>query len=51
MARHSPVDLSQVLHADPEAAADRLSDDDLEELRRQLEGVRLTPARSLEADR
>jgi len=36
MARHAPVDLSQVLQADPEMAADRLSNDDLEELRRPL---------------
>jgi hypothetical protein len=51
MARHAAVDLSQVLHADPEIAADRLSDDDLEEVRRQMESVGLTPARSAEADR
>jgi hypothetical protein len=51
MARHAAVDLAQVLHADPEAAADRLSNDDLEELRRQIESVGLTPARSPEADR
>jgi hypothetical protein len=51
MARHAAVDLTQVLHVDPEAAADRLSDDDLEELRRQLDGVGLVAARSAEADR
>jgi hypothetical protein len=51
MARHAAVDLAQVLHADPEAAADRLSDDDLEALRRQIESVGLAPARSPEADR
>jgi ion channel len=51
MARHAAVDLTQVLHADPDPAADRLSDGDLEELRRQIEGVGLTPARSPEADR
>jgi Ion channel len=51
MARHAAVDLSQVLHADPEIAADRLSDDDLEEVRRQIESVGLIPARSAEADR
>ena len=51
MARHAAVDLTQVLHADPDPAADRLSDVDLEELRRQIESVGLTPARSPEADR
>jgi hypothetical protein len=51
MARHAAVDLTQVLHADPETAADRLSDGDLEALRRQIESVGLTPARSPEADR
>jgi hypothetical protein len=50
MARHAAVDLAQVLHADPEVAADRLSDVDLEEVRRQIESVGLTPARSAEAD-
>lgn len=33
-ARHAAVDLTQVLHADPDAAADRLADGDVEELRR-----------------
>src|SRR5260221_554886 len=51
MPRHAAVDLSQVLHANPETAADRLSDTDLEEVRRRLEGAGLTPARSSEADR
>lgn len=51
MARHAAVDLSQVLHVDPAPAADRLSNADVEELRRQLEGVGLRPARSPEADR
>jgi hypothetical protein len=51
MARHAAVDLSQVLHADPEIAADRLSDDDLEEVRRQIESAGLIPARSADADR
>jgi hypothetical protein len=51
MARHAAVDLTQVLHVDPETAADRLSDADLEELRRQIESGGLTPARSPEADR
>jgi len=51
MARHAAVDLTQVLHADPDPAADRLSDVDLEELRHQMESAGLTPARSPEADR
>lgn len=51
MARHTAVDLTQVLHADPVIAEDRLPDGDLEELRRQIESVGLTPARSPEADR
>jgi hypothetical protein len=51
MARHAAVDLTQVLHADLETAADRLSATDLEELRRRLESAGLTPARSAEADR
>jgi Ion channel len=51
MARHAAVDLTQVLHAHPQAAADRLSEADLEELRRQMESVGLAPARSPEADR
>ena len=51
MARHAAVDLTQVLHADPETAADRVSDGDLEELRRQIESVGLTPVSSPEADR
>ena len=51
MARHAAVDLSQVLHADPDPAADRLPDGDLDEMRRQIESVGLTPARSPEADR
>jgi Ion channel len=50
MARHAAVDLTQVLHVDPVAVADRLSDGDLEELRRQMESVGLAPVRSPEAD-
>jgi hypothetical protein len=50
MARHAAVDLTQVLHADPDTATDRLSSVGLEELRRQIESVGLTPARSAEAD-
>ncbi len=50
MARHAAVDLTQVLHADPETGPDRLSDSDLEEVRRQLESAGLRPARSAEAD-
>jgi hypothetical protein len=51
MARHAAVDLTQVLHADPETNADRLPEDDLEELRRQIQSVGLTLARSPDADR
>jgi hypothetical protein len=51
MARHAAVDLAQVLHAEPDYAADRLSAADLEEVRRQLESVGLVLTRSPEADR
>ena len=51
MARHAAVDLTQVLHAVPDFAADRLSDGELEEVRRQLERAGLRPVRSPEADR
>src|SRR5258706_734305 len=51
IARHAAVDLSQVLHADPEVSADRLPDSELEEIGRQLESAGLTPPRSSEADR
>jgi hypothetical protein len=40
-----------VLHAEPNTAADQLSDGELEEVRRQLESAGLKPARSTEADR
>jgi hypothetical protein len=51
MARHAAVDLTQVLHADPEVGADRLPDSDLEEVCRQLESAGLRLARSPEADK
>jgi hypothetical protein len=51
MARHAAVDLAQVLRAVPDAGVDRLSDGELEQLRRQLEGVGLRPVRSADADR
>jgi hypothetical protein len=51
MARHTAVDLSQVLHAAPERGANRLSGQELEELRHHLESAGLTCARSPEADR
>ena len=44
------VDLSQVLNARPDAAADRLSQEGLERLRRQLEEAGLRPRRSPEVD-
>jgi len=50
MARHAAVDLSQVLHVSLDPSPDRLSPQDLEELRRQLEEVGLKPARSAEAN-
>jgi hypothetical protein len=50
IARHAAVDLAQVLHARPDASADRLSQEDLAHLRRQLEDVGLHPNRSPEAD-
>jgi hypothetical protein len=50
MARHAAVDLLQVLHASAEPSEDRLTVDDLEELRRQLESAGLRPARSPDAD-
>jgi hypothetical protein len=50
MARHTAVDLAQVLHVIPDLAADRLSPADLEGLRRQLEDVGLRPNRSPQAD-
>src|SRR5579864_1993143 len=48
MARHAAVDLTQVLHAVPDSAVDRLSVSDLESLRRQIESVGLKPERSRE---
>jgi hypothetical protein len=51
IARHAAVDLTQVLHVIPDRSADRLSDGELEQVRRALERVGLKPARSPEADR
>jgi hypothetical protein len=50
IARHAAVDLTQVLHAPPYGAADRLPPEDLEQLRRQLEEVGLQPSRSTDVD-
>jgi hypothetical protein len=50
IARHAAVDLTQVLYAHPDMAAERLSPRDLEELRRQLENAGLRPDRSADAD-
>jgi hypothetical protein len=50
IARHTAVDLSQVFHAKPELSIDRLTRDDLEHLRVQLESAGLRPNRSPEAD-
>jgi len=51
IARHAAVDLSQVLRADPDRTLSRLSADDLEQLRRQLEAAGLRPNRAPDADR
>jgi hypothetical protein len=51
MARHAAVDLSQVLRAEPDIAADRLSGLDLEKLRGEIEAAGLKPSRSPETDR
>jgi Ion channel len=50
IARHTVVDLTQVLHARAEMNVDRLSGDGLERLRRDLEDVGLRPDRSPEAE-
>jgi hypothetical protein len=50
IARHAAVDLTQVLHAHADPAADRLTPEDLEQVRRQLEAAGLRPDRSLQAD-
>ena len=50
IARHAAVDLAQVLRVSPDAAAVRLSQEDLEHLRRQLEDAGVHPDRSPEAD-
>jgi hypothetical protein len=50
IARHAAVDLTQVLHAKPDHGADRLSLEDLEHLRRQLEAAGLRLDRSPGAD-
>jgi hypothetical protein len=50
IARHTAVDLSQVLHVRPDKTADRLSQEELEHLRRQLEDAGLRVDRSPDAD-
>jgi Ion channel len=50
IARHAAVDLTQVLRSHPDASANRLSQEDLEHLRRQLEDAGIHPDRSPEAD-
>jgi hypothetical protein len=50
IARHAAVDLSQVLRARPDKTADRLSREELEHLRRQLEDAGLHVDRSPDAD-
>jgi hypothetical protein len=50
IARHAAVDLTQVLRATPDGAADRLSHDDLDELRRQLAAAGLRANTTREAD-
>jgi hypothetical protein len=51
IARHTTVDLSQVLRSDTDPTVDRLPAEDLEQLRRQLEAAGLRPDRSADADR
>jgi hypothetical protein len=50
IARHTAVDLTQVLVAEVTPAADRLLPNELDEVRRRLEQAGLRPARSPEAD-
>jgi hypothetical protein len=50
IARHTAVDLTQVLHARADTTADRLSPEMLERLRHDLEDGGLRPDRSPEAD-
>jgi ion channel len=50
IARHATVDLAQIFRIDADPLADRLTDLDLEGLRRQLEAVGLRPNRSPDAD-
>jgi len=50
IARHAAVDLTQVLRVPLDITANRLSQEDLEHLRRQLEDAGLRPNRSPEAD-
>jgi len=50
IARHAAVDLTQVLRASPNTVASRLSPEDLEQVRLQLEGAGLHPNRSPQAD-
>jgi Ion channel len=50
IARHAAVDLTQVLRSRPDPTAIRLPQEDLEQLRRQLEDVGVHPKRSPEAD-
>ncbi len=50
IARHAVVDLSQVFHARPAFEASRLTADDLEQIRRELEAVGLAPKRGVDAD-
>jgi hypothetical protein len=50
IARHTAVDLSQVLRADPEDVEDRLPASELYGLRDQLEKVGLKPVRHSDAD-
>jgi hypothetical protein len=49
IARHAAIDLAQVLDAKPDDAVDRLADDDLDRMLRQLEAAGLQPNRSATA--
>jgi hypothetical protein len=50
IARHAAVDLTQVLSVQPDMEANRLSQEELEHVRRQLEHAGLRPDRSPAAD-
>jgi hypothetical protein len=50
IARHAAVDLTQILDTRPDDRADRLSSEELDALRRELEAVGLRPMRTPESN-